>query len=292
MEESMTWPLRHAAGTSLAAVLALSACETSTEPLQPSGLESPVLKRASSECVSLRGTQVQPTPTYEPYRALLAQVSALGPLYVTGSAAVPSCALDESGFMLGVMLRHRHDVGKVLRAAGALTAVFARSESVCDLPYFADLAETAVCAEPGGLGGVPGRPATACSERNVLKEADDPFGRGTRADGENVCVHELGHTIMNVGLSDADRDAIRERFEAVLTEGQLWTEDAFGNPTFALSNADEFWAEMTQTYFCANPAVSSFLHNGINCADQLRTYDPVTFRLIDGIYRHAAADLS
>jgi hypothetical protein len=156
---------------------------------------------------------------------------------------------------------------------------------VCDLPYFADLAGTPSCDAAGGLGGVPGRPATACSERNVLKEPDDPFGRGTREDGENVCVHELGHTIMNVGLSDDDRTRIRERFEAALTEG-IWDGD------FALTNADEFFAEMSQTYFCANPEVPTFLHtHGINCAGELRVYDRETFRLIDGIYHHLAADL-
>jgi hypothetical protein len=76
-----------------------------------------------------------------------------------------------------------------------------------------------------------------------------------------------------------------------LSEGQLWAEDAFGNPTFAPTNADEFWAEMTQTYFCANPEVLSFLHNGVNCADELKAYDPVTFRLVDRSCRHATADL-
>jgi hypothetical protein len=96
---------------------------------------------------------------------------------------------------------------------------------------------------------------------------------------------------MNVGLSITKRTAIQQRYQAVLSEGRLWTKDAFGNPTFALTNADEFWAEMTQTYFCANPEISTFLHNGVNCAGELKTYDPLTFALIDGIYRQAAADL-
>jgi hypothetical protein len=116
----------------------------------------------------------------------------------------------------------------------------------------------------------------------VLKQADDPFGRGIRADGENVCVHDLAHTIMNVGLTSAERLAIQKRFEEALREG-LWDRD------FALTNADEFFAEMSQTYFCANPEVPTFLHtHGINCAAELQAYDPVTFSLIDGIYRGSA----
>src|SRR5262249_42190755 len=59
---------------------------------------------------------------------------------------------------------------------GAVTGVFAAAETSCNLPYFADLAGTASCTF-GGLGGVPGRPATACSQRNLLKAPDDPFFR-------------------------------------------------------------------------------------------------------------------
>ncbi len=229
------------------------------------------------------------TPNYAPYRPLMEQVVPAGPLYVTSSSSVESCALLDAGYMLQTMLRNRPDVASVLRDQGTLTAVFGRNESVCDLPYFSDLRELdpAKCSEPGGLGGVPGRHATACSELNLLSDPSDPFKRG-QLDGENVCVHELAHTIMNTALSDAETAAIRGRFDAVTSEGQLWTEDAFGNPTFALANADEFWAEVSQTYFCANPTLSTFLHNGINCADELQQYDPETFVVVDGIYRGAA----
>lgn len=230
------------------------------------------------------------TPDYQPYKPLIEQVVPAGPVYVTSSTAVADCALLDAGYMLQLMLRNRADVASVLRDSGTLTGVFGLNESVCDLPYFSDLRQLdpEKCDARGGLGGVIGRYATACSEANLLKDPADPYGRGARPDGENVCVHELGHTIMNIGLSDLDRVAIRQRFDAVKIDGRLWTQDLSGNPTFALTNADEFWAEMTQTYFCANPGVSAFLHNGINCADQLQQYDLETFQLVDGIYRGAA----
>ena len=103
--------------------------------------------------------------------------------------------------------------------------------------------------------------------------------------GENVCVHELAHTIMNVGLSDADRQRIRTRFDRVKTT-RRWQGD------FALQNAEEFFAEMTQIYFCANPEIPVPLHtHGVNCELELRGYDPQTFQLLEDIYLHAA-DLS
>ena len=87
---------------------------------------------------------------------------------------------------------------------------------------------------------------------------------------------------MNVGLSNRERRDIQSRFDASDTK-ELWRGD------YALENADEFFAEMTQAYFCANPDVPSFLHtHGINCADELRDYDRATYELIDGMFRGAA----
>jgi hypothetical protein len=220
---------------------------------------------------------------YMPYHGLMEQVSVVGPLYTTASASVSPVALEEAAYMLFAMLAHRADVIERLRDAGALTVVFGAAEGICDLPYFAPLAGTPLCANsPGGRGGVPGRPVTACSEKNVLAHPEDEFGRGSRPEGENVCVHELAHTVMNIGLTEQDRVRIRDRFDKV-KEGRKWDDD------FALENADEFFAEMSQVYFCANPDVPAFLHtHGVNCASELRTYDLPTYEMIDEIYRGAA----
>jgi hypothetical protein len=223
-------------------------------------------------------------PEYLPYAGLLSQISGVGPLYATGSPLVSPVALDEASRMLEVMLTHRRDILDRLQAAGALIAVFAPSERVCDLPYFSSLSGPVCENSAGGLGGTPARPATACSERNVLAYPDDPYGRGL-VRGENVCVHELAHTIMNVGLSDGDRQRVRARFDR-LKPTRRWQGD------FAMENADEFFAEMTQIYFCANPEIPTPLHtHGVNCALELKGFDPVTFQLLEDIYLRPA-DLS
>lgn len=81
--------------------------------------------------------------TYTPYKPLMEKLSTVGPVCVTGSSRVPQQALDEAGRMLEIMQSNRGDVGNHLRGVGALTAVFARSKNVCDLPYFADLVGSA-----------------------------------------------------------------------------------------------------------------------------------------------------
>jgi hypothetical protein len=221
---------------------------------------------------------------YLPYAGLMSQISGVGPLYATGSSLVSPVALEEASRMLEVMLAHRSDILDRLQAAGSIIAVFAPAEKACDLPYFSSLSGPICDNAAGGLGGTPARPVTACSEKNVLADPDDPYGRGL-VRGENVCVHELAHTIMNVGLSDADRQRVRTRFDRVKTT-RRWQGD------FAMENVEEFFAEMTQIYFCANPEIPTPLHtHGVNCANELKGYDPQTFQLLEDIYLHAA-DLS
>jgi hypothetical protein len=208
----------------------------------------------------------------------MARVVAIGPLYTTGSEAVQSAALEQAGTMLAVMLRNRPDVAARLRGAGALIVVIGRDEHVCDLPYFTDLRGTSSCDATGGLGGTMSRPFTACSERNLLKLRSDAFGRGWRRSGENVCVHELGHVIMNIGLTDDERRAIRERYDLAIRAG-LWAGD------FATKNPDEFFAEMSQAYFCANPQIPAFQHHhAANCPSNLQAYDPETAALLESLY--------
>jgi hypothetical protein len=218
------------------------------------------------------------TPAYTPYRPPMAQVVAVGPVLVTSNPGVSPAALYEAGGALSVMLRHRPDAADRLRAAGALTAVFNHASGVCELPYYADLPASACALTSGGLGGVAPRPVTACNDAALLRLPFDTFGRGTRADGENTCVHELAHTIMNVGLSHDERVRIADRYATARAEG-IWA----GH--FAMLSPDEFFAEMSQIYFCANPAIAAFFHpQAVNCADALRQYDPATHALLEAIY--------
>lgn len=227
------------------------------------------------------------TPDYTPARALLAKVAAVGPVYVTGDQAVPDEALKDAGLDLAAMLQHRPDVAARLRQEGTITAVASHDERICDLPYFSQF-DAALCNSygQGGAGGTPDLPVTACDERNLLKEQDDPYERGATVYGQDICVHELAHTIMNVGLTQAERDRIQARFLAAQQEG-LWTDD------YAMTDAMEFWAVMSQFYFSAGPnaTYSPSFHHVANGPDTLKQYDPATFALLDSIYE-GSTDLS
>jgi hypothetical protein len=218
---------------------------------------------------------------------LLEKVVAVGPVYVTGDKTVPDEALKDAGLTLAAMLRHRPDVGLRLRENGAFTVVASHDEQICDLRYFSQYGD-ALCKSygGGGAGGVSDHPITACDERNLLEEPDDPYQRGASAYSQNICVHELAHTIMNVGLTPEEQTRIEDRFLAEQQEG-LWTGD------YAMTNADEFWAVMSQFYFSAGPSATydpSF-HHIANGPAKLKQYDPETFALLDAIYQ-GSADLS
>jgi alpha-glucosidase len=199
---------------------------------------------------------------------------------VTGDASVPRSALDAAALMLTAMLRHRPDVVATLQAHGTITAVVSRTQATCDLPYFAPFRGSSVCASyVAGAGGTMQLPVTACDEKNLLQEPDDPYGRGTQPYSENICVHELAHTIMNVGLTPADRDQIQVRYDAARGAG-LWRND------YAMTNAMEFFAVLSQCYFWAAPPVVTSVHPyGVNGPDALTGYDPASFALLDGIYQ-------
>ena len=224
---------------------------------------------------------VTSTPSYQPFAPLLATSMAVGPVYVTGDQDVPETALEIAGILLAEMLQHRPDIGVRLRMYGAFTVVASHNQTICDLPYFSDY-PPAVCNlfGEGGAGGTLEHPITACDERNLLKEPDDPYKRGSSPVGQNICVHELAHTIMDVGLTQADRNRIQARYQAVLHENR-WSGD------FALTNALEFWAVMSQFYFWAGPnrPYAPSVNHIANGPDALKKYDPVTFALLDSIYQ-------
>jgi len=232
------------------------------------------------------GTPV--TQQYTPFAPLLAEVVALGPVYVTSDRSVPPQALRLAGIILTIMLDHRPDVSRALREHGVLTVVASRTQRICDLPYFVQYKnDTALCNAlgEGGAGGTTTNPVTACDEQNLLGESSDPYSRYDRSPGsysQNICVHELAHTIMNIGLSQQERERIETRFLALRPTG-LWTGD------YAMTNAMEFWAVMSQFYFWAGPEhlYSAFNHIP-NGPGALKQYDPETFALLDSIYRGSA----
>jgi hypothetical protein len=215
---------------------------------------------------------------------LMAQ-SSLGAVWVTGSEQVSAEALEKVRALTTAMLAARPDLVAPLQAAGVVHGVWAIGESICDLDYFADwqpLPLLCFGTYAGGAGATLVRPASAASELNALQSAEDPYR------GENLHVHEFSHDVMNIALSEQDRQDIRARHETVKAAG-MWAylyNNEWYEP-YATLNHEEFFAETSQSYFCVNQENIDGSHNGVNCPAELLALDPETFALLDRIWGFA-----
>jgi hypothetical protein len=120
-----------------------------------------------------------------------------------------------------------------------------------------------------GLGGNP----TTCAEENLLGYP------GTRYFGENIFVHEFAHAIMGQGIRKIDQafyEEIRTAYKEAMAKG-LW------KGHYGSTNANEYWAEGTQTWFWSNYEFSDG-EQRIQSPEDLRRYDPKLYELLSRVY--------
>ena len=91
----------------------------------------------------------------------------------------------------------------------------------------------------------------------------DPFG------AESVTHHEFAHAIMNLAFTQHDRDTWSGIFRAAVAKHLF-------PGAFAMTSADEYWAELTQSYFSVN--------DEINTPSVVRAQDPAAAAFLAAIY--------
>lgn len=194
---------------------------------------------------------------------------------VLGSSRVDDATLLRAREQLGVLLRTAPcRPVPALDAQNNRVVLVARGEKMSSIPEVSAAFGTSLDARYwGGFGATPPLPITAGTEANLM----DNFG------AENVFIHEVAHTVMDMALSRLDPDFMPELQAAYRSAraNALWAN------TYAITNLKEYWAEGVQTYFDANaegPVNGDGVHNDINTRDKLRTYDPLLYRLIHRIY--------
>ena len=191
----------------------------------------------------------------------------------------PTNVVDEALFAardrFSMMLSNLPSVRAKLRTARAELHIIGRDQVTTDLPEWRQDKGKALAEYNGltrdqrtrGMGGL----MTSCSEENLLKLENDRYW------GRDICVHEFAHNILGHGVSRDMRQKVREQYRRSLDRG-LWV------GSYAGSNFDEFFAELTMWYFGthgdlgmkgAKPAVGR---------DGLKVYDPEAFTLLDDFY--------
>lgn len=119
--------------------------------------------------------------------------------------------------------------------------------------------------------GMGGR-LTSCGEENLLRLDQDRYR------GRDICLHEFAHAIRNYGLNDEVVARFDRQYHRSLAKG-LWVH------SYAGSNADEFFAELTMWYFGTHGDLGMTGPKPENGPAGLQQYDPEAFALFDDFYR-------
>ena len=118
-----------------------------------------------------------------------------------------------------------------------------------------------------GMGGL----LKSCGEENLLRLVKDRYL------GRDICLHEFSHNLLNNGCPRE----IKARFAAQRTNSLAkgrWQK------SYAGSNVDEFFAELTMWYFGTHGDLSMTGSKPTNGREGLRKYDPEAFALMDDFY--------
>ncbi len=132
-----------------------------------------------------------------------------------------------------------NDLDVPLAEEGAYVIVASRDQGVLDLPEFRCLESSRSPEYFSHVCGVADRadyPVVTVNELDLLGDRSGPCG------GLNILFHELGHLVQGWTLPQADYYEIRQLFQDAKNAGKY-------EGDYAATNANEYFAEATQSYF-------------------------------------------
>lgn len=248
--------------------------------------EKPFIQDYAAAAIKTPPEDLRLHPFYKKY------TDALG-IAVISSEKPPDAALLVARDIVIHMLAKRPDLRQALVSQHWKIAVMAQSEVTTDIPEHANRKKPALNdarLTPGeranyeqiqkmtdkeywdrrarGLGGNP----TSCAEENLLGYP------GTRYFGENILVHEFAHAIMGGGIRTVEPqlfEEIKQAYADAMAKG-LW------KGHYASTNANEYWAEGTQSWFWSNYEYVDGDRRIKSPAD-LQGYDPKLYELLSRV---------
>jgi hypothetical protein len=195
---------------------------------------------------------------------------------IKASAAVVDEALYEAYDRLEQLLAHQPVAVKNLAAAGAELHIIGRDQVTTDLPEWRHDKGKKLTEYNGltrdertrGMGGL----LTSCGEENLLRLETDRYR------GRDICIHEFAHNVRNQGIQRELRQKFDDQWKASLERG-LWKR------SYAGSNPDEFFAELTMWYFGTHGDLSMTGPKPKNGPEGLKEYDPEAYALFHDFYQ-------
>ncbi len=203
------------------------------------------------------------------------KIAVIDGIPIIGSEKVSDHAFLECAWIVDHMLDGLEKIKSALTEGRVRIGIIAATEYTMDIPENQRPEMLARAAyhdrRSRGLGG---RTLTTCGEENLLSLRGDPYSR------ENITIHEFSHTIAS-NLRRVDRgwwDRLVGLYRQAKEEG-LWAN------SYAATDAQEYWAEGTQSWFdCNTPRDDGRVHNGIWNRDKLKEYDPRLAAFLEETY--------
>lgn len=162
-----------------------------------------------------------------------------------------------------------------LAAAGAELHLIGRNQGTTDLPEWRQDKHVPLDEYDGltrdqrtrGMGGL----ITSCGEENLLNLQEDRYR------GRDICLHEFAHNIEEAGMPGSVRALFDKQFEVSKANGHWFN-------SYAGSNPDEFFAELTMWYFGTHGDLGMSGPKPENGTEGLKKYDPEAYKLFDDFY--------
>jgi hypothetical protein len=195
---------------------------------------------------------------------------------IKAHADVTDEALYEARNRLHALLRFQPVAVENLVADGAALHIIGRDQVTTDLPEWRHDKGKKLAEYNGltrdertrGMGGL----LTSCGEENLLRLEKDRYR------GRDICIHEFAHNVRNHGITRETRQRFDEQWQRSLEKG-LWKK------SYAGSNADEFFAELSMWYFGTHGDMSMEGPKPKDGPEGLKAYDPEAFALMDDFYQ-------
>lgn len=263
-------------------LLAVAAC---TPPEAPEVIPQPATSVVGSPTAT-PPTSTPPTPLDPDCEAAVTEPPAhLDPFYtqavdadgipVVASDAVDPAALLVARDIVRQLVAARPDALQELIANDARVAIIGRDQVTTDIPEHAFLnvfyPEFDWDTRTRGVGATFEVPVTSVGEENLLRLANDVYL------GENILVHELGHTLLDLGIEPVEPGFTDEIATAFAAADGGWIAH-----TYAGTNADEYWAEGVQLWFDVNLSADppDGVHGPIASNAELMAADPALYDLL------------
>lgn len=195
---------------------------------------------------------------------------------IKANEVVSDAAMDAAYDKLHTLLQHLPNITSNLITAKVELHIIGKNQVTTDLPEWRQdkgkpLAEYNGLTRDQRTRGMGGQ-LVSCGEENLLQLIPDKYH------GRDICLHEFAHAVRDYAMNREVREKFKHLYDRSLAKG-LWVK------SYAASNPDEFFAELTMWYFGTHGDMNMTGPKPENGPEGLKKYDSEAYALFDDFYQ-------